>query len=574
MPELNWVGKDKVITHHLDVPYRVLDRQYSFDKDGQHEADNGSENMIIHGDNLEALKALLPRYEGKVDCIYIDPPYNTGNEGWVYNDAVNDPRIKKWIGEVVGKEGDDLSRHDKWLCMMYPRLRLLQRLLAPTGTIFISIDDHEQASLKLICDEIFGTRNHLVTFVWESSGNTDNQGDIIGTHEYILTYSRNRSLSAINAVVDPNIPADSKIRRNFVENSAIKNGFKNPPSIVELPKGFPCIEATLDLPRHEFAEEFMEKSREFGYIPRSLGKEYAANYPLRLDDIRVRAGKLVSPCRVFTGWMNAKKLRAFINNSCNPVPEGASHFHFYLTKTGAVYYRKEGRQSHYVQSVLRNMGTTETNKYALEAMELTFDYPKPVELLEYLISLYVPHEGVVLDSFAGSGTTGHAVLNLNRRDKGKRHFILVELGDYAKNLTAARVEGAIRSDHELPGGERESFTYYELGAPLLVDGELNPDVPVERVREYVWFTETQQPFVEPEVEGHPYFLGTANRAAYHFIFEPDQVTTLEHEFVAGLTPEVVSDSLVVYADVCALSEAELARWSITFKKIPRDITRL
>ena len=150
MPELNWVGKDKVITHHLDVPYRVLDRQYSFDKDGQHEADNGSENMIIHGDNLEALKALLPRYEGKVDCIYIDPPYNTGNEGWVYNDAVNDPRIKKWIGEVVGKEGDDLSRHDKWLCMMYPRLRLLQRLLAPTGPIFISIDDHEQASLKLI----------------------------------------------------------------------------------------------------------------------------------------------------------------------------------------------------------------------------------------------------------------------------------------------------------------------------------------------------------------------------------------------------------------------------------------
>lgn len=125
MPELNWVGKDKVITHHLDVPYRVLDRQYSYDEHGQHDGDNGSQNMIIHGDNLEALKALLPKYEGKVDCIYIDPPYNTGNEGWIYNDAVNDPRIKKWLGEVVGKEGEDLSRHDKWLCMMYPRLRLL-----------------------------------------------------------------------------------------------------------------------------------------------------------------------------------------------------------------------------------------------------------------------------------------------------------------------------------------------------------------------------------------------------------------------------------------------------------------
>ena len=127
MPELTWIGKDKVVTHHNDVPYRTLNRVYSFDADGKSEEDNGSGNMIIHGDNLEALKSLLPKYEGKVDCIYIDPPYNTGNEGWIYNDNVNDPKIKKWLGEVVGKEGEDLSRHDKWLCMMYPRLRLLQK---------------------------------------------------------------------------------------------------------------------------------------------------------------------------------------------------------------------------------------------------------------------------------------------------------------------------------------------------------------------------------------------------------------------------------------------------------------
>lgn len=117
MPTLEWIGKDKVVNHHQEVPYRVLERQYSYDETGQHAEDNGSENMIIHGDNLEALKALLPRYEGKVKCIYIDPPYNTGNEGWVYNDNVNDPKIKKWLGEVVGKEGEDLSRHDKWLCI-------------------------------------------------------------------------------------------------------------------------------------------------------------------------------------------------------------------------------------------------------------------------------------------------------------------------------------------------------------------------------------------------------------------------------------------------------------------------
>ena len=115
MPTLEWIGKSKVINHHQEVPFRVLERKYSFDENGEHSEDNGSDNMIIRGDNLEALKALLPRYEGRVKCIYIDPPYNTGNEGWVYNDNVNDPKIKKWLGEVVGKEGEDLTRHDKWL---------------------------------------------------------------------------------------------------------------------------------------------------------------------------------------------------------------------------------------------------------------------------------------------------------------------------------------------------------------------------------------------------------------------------------------------------------------------------
>lgn len=139
MPILQWIGKEKVVNHHLEVPCHVLSRTYSFDEEGQKAEDNGSENMVIHGDNLLALKSLLPKYEGRVKCIYIDPPYNTGNEGWVYNDAVNDPVIKRWLGEVVGKEGEDLSRHDKWLCMMYPRLRLLQRLLSDDGVIFISI---------------------------------------------------------------------------------------------------------------------------------------------------------------------------------------------------------------------------------------------------------------------------------------------------------------------------------------------------------------------------------------------------------------------------------------------------
>lgn len=169
MPTLEWIGKSKVISHHQDVPFRVLERKYSFDENGQHSEDNGSENMIIRGDNLEALKALLPRYEGRVKCIYIDPPYNTGNEGWVYNDNVNDPKIKRWLGEVVGKEGEDLTRHDKWLCMMYPRLKLLQKLLADDGAIFISIDDAEFFNLRSICNEVFGEQNFIATVIWRKN---------------------------------------------------------------------------------------------------------------------------------------------------------------------------------------------------------------------------------------------------------------------------------------------------------------------------------------------------------------------------------------------------------------------
>lgn len=187
MPTLNWIGKDKVVNHHLDVPFRTLEKQYTFAPNGGD--DDG--NMIIHGDNLDALKALLPMYEGRVKCIYIDPPYNTGNEKWVYNDNVNDPHIKAWLGKVVGAEGEDLSRHDKWLCMMYPRLKLLQKLMAEDGVIFISIDDTEYANLKLICDEIFGANCFVSNISWQRTYSTRNDSKgIVNEVEHILVYSK------------------------------------------------------------------------------------------------------------------------------------------------------------------------------------------------------------------------------------------------------------------------------------------------------------------------------------------------------------------------------------------------
>lgn len=197
MPFLNWIGKEKVINHHKEVPFCVLEKKYTFNQNGEQNSQNKSENMLIHGDNLLALKALLPKFENKVDCIFIDPPYNTGEEKWVYNDNVNDPQIRKWLGQVVGAEGEDLSRHDKWLCMMYPRLRLLQKLLADDGVIYISIDENEETNLKCICDEIFGTSNFIASIPWRKrTAKSDVPFGISQDFDKILTYAKSTKFKA------------------------------------------------------------------------------------------------------------------------------------------------------------------------------------------------------------------------------------------------------------------------------------------------------------------------------------------------------------------------------------------
>ena len=184
MPTLNWIGKDAVVKHHKDVPYRLLERVSELDCG---ESDSG--NLIVQGDNLHALKALLPRYAGQVKCIYIDPPYNTGNEGWVYNDNVNSPEIKRWLGSVVGKEDETLDRHDRWLCMMYPRLLLLREFLRDDGSIWISIDDNEQANLKLLMDEIFGINNFVANVVWQKKFSPQNDAKWLSNdHDHILIF--------------------------------------------------------------------------------------------------------------------------------------------------------------------------------------------------------------------------------------------------------------------------------------------------------------------------------------------------------------------------------------------------
>ena len=185
MPTLNWIGKENVINHHNEIEYNVLACKENF-------GEQNSGNLLVKGDNLLALKALLPYYANQIKMIYIDPPYNTGNTSWIYNDAVDSPIIKKWLHATVDKE--DLSRTDKWLCMMYPRLKLLHKFLKEDGVIFISIDEAEVNTLKLIMDEIFGSQNYATTLFWQSRTSKQNDTDISTNGEYILAYAKNRRL--------------------------------------------------------------------------------------------------------------------------------------------------------------------------------------------------------------------------------------------------------------------------------------------------------------------------------------------------------------------------------------------
>ena len=186
MPELYFKGKQHIYAHHLTVPYRPLVADESKSKNPT----GADDNLIIHGDNLHGLKALLPRYAGRVKCIYIDPPYNTGNERWQYNDRVNSPLMQEWLKENSPVDGEDLERHDKWLCMMWPRLHLLKELLSEDGVIFVSIDDNEQRHLRMLMDEVFQAENFVVEIIWKKRSTPPNDKVIGADHEYILAYSK------------------------------------------------------------------------------------------------------------------------------------------------------------------------------------------------------------------------------------------------------------------------------------------------------------------------------------------------------------------------------------------------
>ena len=496
MPVLDWLGKDKVINHHRDAPFHFLDKKFSV---------GVSDNKIIHGDNLLALKSLLPEYVGKVKAIYIDPPYNTGNEGWIYNDAVNDPHIKRWLGQVVGREGEDLTRHDKWLCMMYPRLRLLQRLLSDDGAIFISIDDNEQANLRLICNEIFGAQNFIANVIWEKKFSPQNDARWLSdSHDFILLYAKNKNIW----------------RPNLLPRTAEMDArYKNPDND----------------PRGVWMSDNLS------------AKTYSPNGDYQ---ITTPGGRIVSPPSSRAWIMNEKKFLEFVADN-------------------RIWFGKDGngvpRIKRFLSEVqggsvsktiwLRNeVGDNQDAKREVKSLDAIFDTPKPTRLIEKILQLATDKDSLILDSFAGSGTTAHAVINLNAADGGNRRFILIELMDYAESITAERVKRV--------GG---SFDFYELGEPLFDDdGFVNKKIPREQLFDYVCYSETGKHYAATAEE---FLLGVDDGMAYYFF--PDR--ELNYDLLATIRTRTAA--YVIYADNCTLSENFLDEHAITFKKLPLDIRR-
>ena len=584
MPTLEWIGKSKVINHHQDVPFRVLERKYSFDENGQHNEDNGSENMIIRGDNLEALKALLPRYEGHVKCIYIDPPYNTGNEGWVYNDNVNDPKIKKWLGAVVGKEGEDLTRHDKWLCMMYPRLKLLQKLLAEDGVIFISIDTNELYNLKSICDEIFGANCFVEDISWQRTYSMRNDVKGIAAEvEHILAYGK-------KPFWQPN-----KLPRTEQMDSKYKNPDNDPRGAWRN-----IVASAPDSAAHQGMVYAIQNptTGEYTYPPKgrhwSLGQEQmleAMNKwcEYRLTDLGDSA-KRAEMCGVSLDAIRKDVLAIVLAEPLENAKEKSKAIfehgvlpEFYFSRNGLGTLSRKAYISEVGGRPVTNLWSFEETGHTDEASRLlktifigavVFDTPKPPRLLERILHIAGDSETLILDSFAGSGTTAHAVLNMNKADGGHRKFILVEMMDYADSITAERVKRVIRGYGEGKNaveGMGGNFSFYDLGEPLLVGDCLNEAVAPEKIREYIWFMETKQPYAPPS-GGNPYYLGKHNSTGYYFYYEPQRVTVLDYAFLSTITEK--ADGTVIYADRCSISEDKLAKMGVTFKKIPRDISRL
>lgn len=525
MPEIQFKGKEFVFNHHLSVPYRPLVPN----KKKSVGAGNINDNLIVHGDNLHALKALMPMYAGKIDCIYIDPPYNTGEQTWEYNDNVNSPLIKEWLNSnPVNKE--DMLRHDKWCCMMWTRLVMLKELLKDGGVIFVSINDIEASNLRLLMDEIFGDGQFLCQMVWKSRLNKDNRNTtgVSLDHEYVFAYGKR-------------VKGDERKTEQYSNGDNDSRGDWNSGNMVGL--------ASKDK-RPNLHYDLINPETKINYGCPDQGWRYEPSTMNKLIDEK----KILWPA----SQDGRPREKVFINELIKS-PNTSSII-------GEGIYTKDGTEI--LQDIFNGR---------------VFTFPKPVELIKEIIRQGCPDDGIFLDSFAGSGTSAHAILELNDKEKANRKFILIECENYADDTTAERIRRVIngyafsgtkkdilhqenitftslkKADKILETiqsienlerhnytsikkeidkdvltviGEKKvskkvdgiggSFTYCTLGEPIDIDkiltGENLPDY--QSIGSWLFHTATGEALNVKNIKEKEYFLGESNAYCVWLIYKP------------------------------------------------------
>lgn len=535
MATLNFKGKPLVWNHHLSVPYHQLVPRKDKSQTDRVRLDD---NLIIHGDNLKALKALLPVYARRIKCIYIDPPYNTGNE-WVYNDAVNSPMIREWLGKEVS--ADDLTRHDKWLCMMTPRLKLMKELLSDDGVIFISADDNEIHNLKSLMDEIFQGR-FVGQLIWrkkEGGGQTDEY--FVTEHEYILAYANGESFQWLDEVV-PVEKADFKHKDERGEYARVR-----------LAKWGSAARRE-DRPKMYFSLESPDKKKVYPKAPDG-------------GDGRWRVGEA--------------RMEVLLNDDRIHWEKKEGQWIPYEKK----YYSEGDVKTIKERSILYDLATTaDGSKLLIDIFgkKDVFENPKPYQLVRFLIEHTTVPGDVVLDAFAGSGTTGHAVLSLNLEDEGKRRFVLIEEQDYADSITAERLRRVLKgvpsakSDASLKKPIPGSFSYFDLGDALEIDDLLKgKKLPSrEEMARYVFHVATGSEFKAEKLVKKEAFIGSDGARDVFLIYEPD----IEFLRTAALTLDIAralkskpGRRKIVFAPTKYLDQEQLDEFGIDFAQLPYDL---
>jgi len=542
MATLNFKGKPFVQNYHLQVKYHQLIPRKAKSitkKMSLHD------NLIIHGDNLKALKALLPTYAGKIKCIYIDPPYNTGNEKWVYNDNVNSPMMQEWLGKIVDKE--DLTRHDKWLCMMIPRLKLLRELLSEDGAIFISIDDNEVHHLRSLMDEVFGEQNFVANVIWEKADSPRMDVELFSNrHDHIIAYARAIDEFAVN-------------RRLYDEG------------------GLPAHYDKID---KEGRAYYLKPLRAMGGQGEAREARPGLFFPLVAPD-----GTQVLP-RLQDGTDGAWRW------SPDKVEQEKARIEWTKGKEGwTPYFRiyadtSRGRPPETIW-VHTDCGSNRTATADLKAVfgeKMGFGTPKPRRLVQRILEIATQEDSIVLDSFAGSGTTAHATLSLNNEDGGNRRFILVECEDYADRITGERVRRVIKGvkgakDEDLKKGLGGSFSYFDLGSPIEMESILSGDnfPAYTDLARYIFYTATGEEFDEKALDEKKNFIGESSNYLVYLFYKPDiqylKSTALTLDRAKALGP-YKNKRRLVFAPTKYLDQDHLDQLRIDFAQLPFEIYQL